>query len=357
MKHSFAIWRRALRFYIHTGMTLGQRTEEQTDVTLTAKRCKNCGRMITSPFCPQCGQGRDGGRISRSSMYKNLFLGFSSVNGGLARTAWHCLIRPGYLIRDFLSGRRIRYTEPFTTLFVITAFLILVAYLVNPDSFRSEADYSDVAKNIRELRTDALRDDERCSLDRASMALDSARVYNFKAEYPEKDSLDFAKAREEMEEYSWIEDGIGDGYFGTMSKALWRNFSDDDSVWSTIMVFLLLGLVSRKRFRKSSFVKHTNAAEIFVGHMFLAVGIVILSFPGMVFRGTSAENGVTNVMFVLEFAYLVYAYRQLFGLRLFPTVWRTILSILYALTLAVLVIIVIAVALYLFFGIRKGSIG
>lgn len=46
-------------------------------------------------------------------------------------TAWHLLWRPGYVINDYLNGRRNRYLQPFFMFFVLTLILVQLAWVLN----------------------------------------------------------------------------------------------------------------------------------------------------------------------------------------------------------------------------------
>ena len=46
-------------------------------------------------------------------------------------TSWHLLWRPGYVINDYLNGRRNRYLQPFFMFFVLTLILVQLAWVLN----------------------------------------------------------------------------------------------------------------------------------------------------------------------------------------------------------------------------------
>jgi len=45
-------------------------------------------------------------------------------------TMWHLLWRPGYMIGDYLNGRRKKYLQPFFMFFVLTLILVQMAFLL-----------------------------------------------------------------------------------------------------------------------------------------------------------------------------------------------------------------------------------
>ena len=46
-------------------------------------------------------------------------------------TMWHLIWRPGYMISDYLNGRRKRYLQPFFMFFVLTLILVQLAWLLD----------------------------------------------------------------------------------------------------------------------------------------------------------------------------------------------------------------------------------
>ena len=94
-------------------------------------RCGTCGQEFHGNYCPCCGQSAKIGRYS----FKNALLRFRDVwgmgNRGMFRTLRDLILRPGYLIRDYISGMQMAYFPPFKLLFLLTALLLVVDSGVN----------------------------------------------------------------------------------------------------------------------------------------------------------------------------------------------------------------------------------
>lgn len=88
--------------------------------------CATCGTHFQGNYCPRCGQSSSIGRYS----LKNAVLLFLDVwglgNRGMFRTLRDLLLRPGYLIRDYLQGMQMAYFPPFKLFFLLIAFSVLV---------------------------------------------------------------------------------------------------------------------------------------------------------------------------------------------------------------------------------------
>lgn len=91
-------------------------------------RCLNCDAEILADarFCACCGQRTDTARLSFADMTRDLFHSFVNIERGPVLFAWILLTRPGYMAREYVSGRRRRYYGPFATLAVVAGLTALV---------------------------------------------------------------------------------------------------------------------------------------------------------------------------------------------------------------------------------------
>ena len=88
--------------------------------------CPTCGTSFEGNYCPRCGQSTRIGRYS----FKNAFLLFLDVwglgNRGMFRTIRDLILRPGYMIRDYLQGMQMAYFPPFKMFFLLITLGLLV---------------------------------------------------------------------------------------------------------------------------------------------------------------------------------------------------------------------------------------
>lgn len=88
--------------------------------------CTTCGTQYEGNYCPRCGQSSKIGRYS----FKNAFLLFLDVwglgNRGMFRTIRDLILRPGYMIRDYLQGMQMAYFPPFKLFFLLIALSLLI---------------------------------------------------------------------------------------------------------------------------------------------------------------------------------------------------------------------------------------
>jgi hypothetical protein len=88
--------------------------------------CTTCGTHFEGNYCPRCGQSAQIGRYS----FKKALLLFLDVwgvgNRGMFRSIRDLLLRPGYMIRDYIRGMQMAYFPPFKMLFLLCTLSILV---------------------------------------------------------------------------------------------------------------------------------------------------------------------------------------------------------------------------------------
>ena len=159
------------------------------DSTTRPNLCGNCQTPLDGPYCHQCGQPVEGLVRPLSGWIADFLDGVVQWDGRIPRTLTPLLLRPGFLTREYLAGRRVRYVTP------VRLFLFLVIIL-----FLAVNWFADVGDN---MATDA------ASLAPASE--DTARVGRIVAWLPEpqrREVLDDALAPEMPEPILGFHGGV-----------------------------------------------------------------------------------------------------------------------------------------------------
>lgn len=89
--------------------------------------CLNCGLEYVGKFCPRCSQpAQTRCKVGWGTVIDGIKDAFDLETNSLVRTFCYLLLRPGYLIRDFLNGKRKACTPPVNTLLMVgVAFVLL----------------------------------------------------------------------------------------------------------------------------------------------------------------------------------------------------------------------------------------
>lgn len=120
-KEKRAVWLRA--FYMWQ-----RRPYEVDPLSEATHECASCHTEFQGNYCPRCGQAAGVGRFSfRKAVL--LFLDVWGIgNRSMFRSIRDLMLRPGYMIRDYLRGMQSAYFPPFKMFFLLTAFSLIVEH-------------------------------------------------------------------------------------------------------------------------------------------------------------------------------------------------------------------------------------
>lgn len=100
--------------------------------------CRHCGCAYVGRFCPQCGLPATWRRFTP----KQLLAGFLDIwgmgNRPMHRSIGNLFWRPGYMIRDYLSGHHLDYFPPFKMLAITVVLITFVTWLTGAKPVSSE---------------------------------------------------------------------------------------------------------------------------------------------------------------------------------------------------------------------------
>jgi hypothetical protein len=122
-----------------------------TDKALTLKperlagspACLNCGTSLQGPYCHFCGQPDRNFMRFFPALLRDLMEDFLDLDSRFARTMKPLLFRPGRLTRDFLEGRRFRYTPPLRLYIFSSLLFFLMAATFSTNAIRVDMDEHD----------------------------------------------------------------------------------------------------------------------------------------------------------------------------------------------------------------------
>jgi Protein of unknown function (DUF3667). len=111
--------------------------------------CLNCGEIVHSKFCPECGQSTDTERFSLKYIFKkDVVRKTFRFSGGFFFTAKKLLTQPGYSIRSYVNGKRVNYLNYIDILLLIVAFNITI---LNIDGEKTLNSHSLSAKTLSDI--------------------------------------------------------------------------------------------------------------------------------------------------------------------------------------------------------------
>src|SRR3954467_5038010 len=89
--------------------------------------CPNCGSAMVAEFCARCGELQPAHRdLSIAAVAHDAVQEFVGVDGKIPRTLWALLTKPGLLTREFIDGRRGRYSKPLSLFLVLNVVFFFI---------------------------------------------------------------------------------------------------------------------------------------------------------------------------------------------------------------------------------------
>ncbi|HQV75647.1 MAG TPA: DUF3667 domain-containing protein, partial [Flavobacteriales bacterium] len=83
--------------------------------------CKNCAAELTDAFCATCGQRSDTHRISWKWLGEEFLSSVFVLERGILFTLKELFTRPGYMMREYLDGKRKAHFKPLSFVLVMAA--------------------------------------------------------------------------------------------------------------------------------------------------------------------------------------------------------------------------------------------
>lgn len=239
-------------------------------------RCQNCGHEFEGNFCPCCGQRGGTGLVTWHSIREGVMDLWGIGTRSMPYTLWQLLFRPGYLIGEYISGHK-QVSFPPVKMLVIVATLIFVI------------------NNLTQIHI-----------------------------FGPEDTQTATEAADLM---------------GRMELWLSKHYD-----WASLLFFMFLLLPTNIVFRYSPRLATHNMPQGFFIQVFNSTLFLILVFlTGVVTWALNLQSTDTSALAelcIIITLQLIIVYSQLFGYRLWDTVWRIamvgILSVFEIITVAVL---------------------
>jgi len=117
--------------------------------------CLNCGQPLLKEenFCSYCGQKNTTDRLSFNNFMNSLFSGFFAYDSRFWRTFIPLLIKPGKVAKEYISGKREKYVNPFQLYLHVSIIFFLILGISNQiDSAKHPIkDIATASKNLDSL--------------------------------------------------------------------------------------------------------------------------------------------------------------------------------------------------------------
>src|SRR5579859_1546462 len=129
------------------------------------KTCLNCGHLVEERFCTHCGQENLEPKESVGHIVGHFFADITHFDSKLFTTLKDLILRPGFLTREYVAGRRMSYLNPIR-MYVFSSAVFFLALFAGKKEHEPEKENDQAAVNgYRQHLADSLR----------AAAFDSAR--------------------------------------------------------------------------------------------------------------------------------------------------------------------------------------
>ncbi|MBQ6177587.1 MAG: DUF3667 domain-containing protein [Bacteroidales bacterium] len=255
-------------------------------------------------------------RKRSGDFYKGAFDSIPFLNDDAKRTFSHLLLRPGYMIRDYIKGAHERYLAPLTALIVFYAFFALVAAVMQPVQQRHRKEINPVEQmeaedfeNPEQAKTFSL-------LKNTLATLQKGWVYLHLDQYPEEVDTQHESSLAALE--------------GTLRSQGIPLFAGQ-----FLLLWLAMSLALRRRHKQRMSAYAAASAYILCQFSFFMLFALLFSF------GKSAEIGI-----VLITVLLMWDYHQWLGVQWKKSFWLVLKTGLYYGLLCGLVVLLAAAAAF-----------
>jgi len=132
---------------------------ENASAQTPGKKCLNCGAMLTGHYCSDCGQKDEDLEEPFWKLFADAFADFWHFDSKFFITIFPLLFRPGFLTKEYVAGRRVRYVHPIRLYFFLSVLFFLFYFSL---SSKGLLQYKPVTAN--DLKTDTAKQRELAQL-------------------------------------------------------------------------------------------------------------------------------------------------------------------------------------------------
>jgi hypothetical protein len=122
------------------------------------KTCLNCGAIVQESFCSRCGQENTEPKENFGHLVGHFFEDITHFDAKIFTTLKDLVLRPGFLTREYIAGKRVRYLNPVRMYVFISAVFFLAAFAGSKEEHGAGEENNLHATNLfRQQFADSLR--------------------------------------------------------------------------------------------------------------------------------------------------------------------------------------------------------
>ncbi len=96
--------------------------------------CLNCGDVLHGHYCSSCGQKNEDLHEPFWKLFADAFADFWHFDSKLLHTIYPLLFKPGFLTREYMAGRRVRFVHPIRLYFFLSVIFFVFYFSFSKQS-------------------------------------------------------------------------------------------------------------------------------------------------------------------------------------------------------------------------------
>jgi hypothetical protein len=335
------------------------------------KICLNCGTETPGHYCPSCGQKNVEPKQSIWHILSHIFSDITHWDGKFFVTVKDLFAKPGFLSKEYMIGRRMRYLDPIRMYIFTSAIFFLIIFsmvdlkkvnFINDDSpkagkgsilskmlskAKNKADSAEITARYKQSVEPYVKDysDSTRKQSGVSFALE-------KGDYPSLGAYDSAqKAKPPVARDGWLKRQIQKKKieltirYHKEGENLLREYASDNLhnlpkiLFISLPFFALLLKLLYIRRKEFYYVDH----GIFTMHLYVFSFLVLLVFFGVVslqnHTGWGWLGWIIFLTVIYPFIYYYKAMRRFYGQRRAKTILKYILLFISSFVLYLVILI------------------
>lgn len=243
------------------------------------------------------------------------------------------------MMADFIKGKRVRYIQPFQMLFLLVAFYMLIAKVVDPVSLDRLKQIDSISEAF-ELVTEM---PEQSNLPKSESDKDlDEKVFQFTKELDKVNSQLNKSFTPGADSHSYLKQ-IND---------VFRNWSKANKILDFLFLIPVFSFISRFIFKWNKYPAYNTTEHFYIQTYIvcqhLLIGILLMLFPGKTWliNWYSLPDALMFLLFMWD-------YRELFCKSWLSSFWRTVEVIFYAYVMTTLLTSIYVFGLMLYGGLFK----
>ncbi|MBK9660109.1 MAG: DUF3667 domain-containing protein [Chitinophagaceae bacterium] len=134
------------------------------------KDCLNCGTIVEGRYCQHCGQENVVPKETFWHMVTHFFYDITHFDSNFFHTIHHLILKPGFLSKEYMIGRRVSYLHPIkmyvfsSAIFFLFFFSFFAPKIKEPANLNTPISPAERVSYIERLQTALLKDTANISL-------------------------------------------------------------------------------------------------------------------------------------------------------------------------------------------------